>query len=99
MFNTCIQWKKINLVKFNFVEIGGSTGKRGVQTSSACVAEDCKMISVRAIVFSLFFVDRCLMDIYSTFLYTSDIYFITTKITFIIMNLLIKHLFVGWCQE
>jgi hypothetical protein len=48
------------------VEIGGSTGKRGVQTSSACVVEDCKVISVRDIEFSLFFVDRFLMDIYST---------------------------------
>ena len=28
--------KKINLVKFNFVEKGGSTGKSGVQTLSAC---------------------------------------------------------------
>ena len=27
---------KINLVEFYFVEKGGSTGKRGVQTTSVC---------------------------------------------------------------
>ena len=38
MFNTRIYGRKINLVKFNFVKkMGrGSTGKGGVQTSSAC---------------------------------------------------------------
>ena len=33
---TYFKGNKINLVKFNFVEKGGSTGKSGVQTSSAC---------------------------------------------------------------
>jgi len=39
MFNTRIYGGKLNSVKFNFVEKRGrgSTGKMGVQSSSACV--------------------------------------------------------------
>jgi hypothetical protein len=50
---------------FSEIQLCGNRGvnwEKGGQTSSACVVEDCKMISVRDIVFSLFFVDRCLMD-------------------------------------
>jgi len=47
MFNTRIKGTIFFLVKFNFVEKGGSTGKRGIQTSSACGWRTCWMTKAK----------------------------------------------------